>query len=194
LNWKEKRLMVRQDTQFPESDSSRLTFHCQKPNTLALKIRWPSWATKGMKVAVNGAAVQHDGKPGSYVTIEREWHDGDQVEIHLPMTLRTEELPGNNPRIVAVLDGPIVLAGELGTEGLAGINFWSGNQSELADLPTPRIPQFVCEPADLIAKLVPVPGKPLTYRTRGVGRPNDVTLSPLYSLHYQRYSVYWKLQ
>src|SRR5271166_2087720 len=58
---------------------------------------------------------------------------------------------------------------------------------------TPQIPQLVCEPAELVGKLQPVPGKPLTYQTKGVGRPADVTLSPLYKLHYQRYSVYWNL-
>lgn len=27
---------------------------------------------------------------------------------------------------------------------------------------------------------VPVPGQPLTFQTKGVGRPNDVTLIPFY--------------
>ena len=36
-------------------------------------------------------------------------------------------------------------------------------------------------------------GQPLTFRTDGVGRPQDVTLIPFYELHRQRYSVYWQL-
>ena len=193
LNWKEKGLTVRQETKFPDADSTRLTFHCRKPQQLALKVRWPAWAQKGIQVTVNGAETKVDGKPGSYVGIEREWREGDVVEIRLPMSLRTEPLPGNNPRTVAIFVGPIVLAGELGTQGLEKITFWTHDQSDLVHVPTPRIPQLVCEPAELLGKLTPVPGKPMTWQTKGIGRPADVTLSPLYRLHYQRYTVYWKL-
>ena len=42
---------------------------------------------------------------------------GDVVDVRLPMTLRTEPLPGA-PDVVAFAYGPIVLAGRLGTEGV----------------------------------------------------------------------------
>ena len=45
LTWREKGLTVRQETRFPEQDTTRLTFRCQQPLELALKIRWPAWAT-----------------------------------------------------------------------------------------------------------------------------------------------------
>ena len=86
-----------------------------------------------------------------------------------------------------------MLAGELGTQGLEKINFWTHDQSDLVRVPTPPIPQLVCEPAELVSKLAPLPGKPMTYQTKGIGRPAEVTLSPLYKLHYQHYAVYWKL-
>ncbi len=193
LNWKAKGLTIRQETRFPDTDRTRLEFHCQKPVSLALKIRWPAWAQKGMQLTVNGAEEKFAGKPGSYVDIQREWREGDVVEIRLPMSLRTEPLPGNNPRIVAIFQGPIVLAGELGTQGLDKFRFWTDDQTVLGRMPTPPIPQLVCEPDELIGKLAPVPGKPMTYQTKGIGRPAEVTLSPLYKLHYQRYAVYWKL-
>jgi len=41
--------------------------------------------------------------------------------------------------------------------------------------------------------VVPVDGGPLTFRTEGVGRPNDVTLIPFYRMHHHRYTVYWDL-
>ena len=146
-----------------------------------------------MQVAVNGAEVKIDGKPGTYAGINREWKEGDTVEIRVPMSLRTEALPGQNPRNLAVLFGPVVLAGELGTEGLEKIDLWPHAQVDLNRVPTPSSPQLVCEPAELLGKLEPVPGSSMTYRTKGIGRPSDVTLSPLYKLHYQRYSVYWDL-
>jgi len=42
---------------------------------------------------------------------------GDVVEVHLPMRLRAEPLPGHSD-VVAILYGPIVLAGRLGRKGL----------------------------------------------------------------------------
>ena len=38
-----------------------------------------------------------------------------------------------------------------------------------------------------------VPGQPLTFRTKGVGRPHDLTLVALYKLPPQRYSLYWDI-
>lgn len=42
--------------------------------------------------------------------MSRLWRDGDAVESHLPMTLRSEPLHGH-PNVVAILNGLIVLAG-----------------------------------------------------------------------------------
>ena len=50
-------------------------------------------------------------------TLDREWRNGDTVEIQLPMKLHTESLPGTTNE-VALLYGPIVLAGELGTNNM----------------------------------------------------------------------------
>ena len=55
--------------------------------------------------------------PGSYLILRRTWRTGDKVEVVLPMSLRLERLP-DDPKIAAILYGPTVLAGELGTEGL----------------------------------------------------------------------------
>ena len=64
LNWREKGLRVRQETRFPEQDSSRLMFTAAKPVRLAVKVRFPSWAVSGMSLAVNGAAQPVTGTAG----------------------------------------------------------------------------------------------------------------------------------
>src|SRR5262249_34906197 len=117
LRWKEKGLVVRQETRFPEEETTRLTVKVEKPLKLALKVRCPSWAGSAMTISVNGQAEKIDAIPGSYVTVEREWHDGDQVYVRLPMSLRIEAMP-DDPRVIAILYGPIVLAGDLGNEGI----------------------------------------------------------------------------
>lgn len=192
LTWKEKQLVVRQETRFPEEDTTRLTFHCPKPVSLSLKVRWPAWADRGLTIAINGKSQQITGKPGSYVSIDRPWQDGDQVVVRFPMRLHIEALP-DDPQMVAFLYGPIVLAGELGTQGLDGISPYCHKQLDLVHVPTPEVPVLVGDVKELCGRVVPTVGRPLVFRTRAIGRPTDVTLSPYYRLHYQRYTIYWKV-
>jgi len=39
-----------------------------------------------------------------------------------------------------------------------------------------------------------VEGRPLTFRTTGVGLDENVTLRPFYDVHHRRYTVYWATQ
>jgi len=124
------------------------------------------------------------------VTLQREWHDGDTVKIQLPMKLHTEFLPGVSNEI-ALLYGPLVLAGELGTNAMP-VPF-ATVQTEFSQLPVPSAPMLVTAADDLLKHVKPVRGQALTFHTDGIGRPQDVTLIPFYKLHRQRYSVYWRL-
>jgi hypothetical protein len=190
LTWREKGIVVRIDSRYPEEGSARLAFRCEKPVRLALKLRWPSWAVPAMTVAVNGQPHRVDGAPGSYVTVDREWKSGDRVSIGLPMSLRVEPLPGTNDR-VALAYGPMVLAGRLGTEGMPDV--YVRKQLDQKNVPSPEVPVLVAARDDLLRHVDPVPGEPLTFRTKGVGKPGDVTLVPIHRLHHERYSVYWEI-
>jgi hypothetical protein len=52
---------------------------------------------------------------------------------------------------------------------------------------------LVTTPDKLVSHVQSVRGKPLTFRTKGIGQPQDITLIPFYETHHERYSVYWKL-
>jgi hypothetical protein len=106
------------------------------------------------------------------------------------MRLHTEPLPGTS-NTVAVMYGPIVLAGELGTNAMP-YPFAKG-QTDFSSLPAPAAPVFVGNAGTLLRHVKLVADQPLTFRTDGIGRPQDVTLIPLYRLHRERYSVYWNL-
>lgn len=70
-----------------------------------------------MEIRVNEESFPHNSKPGSFVSISRTWKTGDRIEVKLPMSLRLEPMPDNATR-TAICYGPVVLAGELGTEGI----------------------------------------------------------------------------
>jgi DUF1680 family protein len=192
LTWKEKGLVVRQETRFPEEDTTRLTFRSGKPVRLALKVRYPSWARSGMMVTINGEREPVQAKPGSYVAIEREWKDGDTVEIRLPMSLRMEAMP-DDPKTVALLYGPVVLAGDLGKEGVDAAQRYGPLTPEMVRARTPEVPVFLGDVKDVLARVKPVSGALLTFRTSGLGRPRDVSLVPFYTIFDRHYTVYWKV-
>ena len=191
LNWPDKGLTVVQNTTFPQSDMTTLTFQCTNAVPLTLEIRYPSWAQAGMVISINGSLQTVTNAPGSYVSITRTWQNGDQAQVQLPMTLRTEPLPGN-PDIVALFYGPILLAGALGTNGMPASDFAAG-QGDLLNVADPLVPIMVADTNSLVSNTIPLPGQPLTFQTKGLGQPHDITLIPFYQLQHQRYSVYWNL-
>ena len=192
LHWREKGLTLRQDTRWPEGDTTRLTLACAKPTTLALKLRRPTWAP-GMTVRVNGKPVPATPTPDGYVTVHRTWHTGDVVEARFPMGIRTEILP-NTPGKQAVFYGPVLLAGALGTDGMTpGMDVNSG-QAPFDRQPALDVSALVVPAGTVADHVKPVAGTaPLTFRTEGLGKPGDVTLIPLYRLNHQRYNLYWSV-
>jgi DUF1680 family protein len=192
LAWTERGLTLRQETKFPEEPSTRLRIGARQATVLALKLRQPGWCRPGIAVRVNGRPIEARPDSSGYATIEQEWRDGDIVDIGLPMSLRTEPLPGN-AGIVAIFDGPIVLAGELGTQGMPEGGTFAEDQKKFAKWPTTAAPVLVGDAASILAALQPVPGEPLTFRSHGIGRPQDVTFEAFYRLHHQRYAIYWPI-
>ena len=188
LSWPEKGLRVRQETKFPESDTTHLRLQADKPVSLALQIRWPAWSDQ-LSVRVNGRKQKLSGAPGSYVALDRTWQNDDRVDIQLRMTLRTEPLPGAT-NILAILYGPIVLAGNLGTNGMPSP--YARNQTDLVRVPDPQVPVLVGDAQSVLKKIKPA-GAPLVFQTKKLGKPNDVTLVPFYEANHERYTVYWTL-
>jgi hypothetical protein len=145
-----------------------------------------------MMLTVNGKKVSVEGKPGSYVTVEREWKQGDTVQVRLPMSLRIEAMP-DDPKMIALLYGPIVLAGDLGKEGLTDAERYGPSAPRVGRVKPVEVPALIGEVKDVLAKVKPVSGALLTFKTEGLAQPRDVTLLPLYKIHDLRYTVYWKV-
>ena len=193
LNWTEKGLKI---SQAQQQQSTHLTVTSEKPQTLAIRLRMPVWAS-GSTVTLNGKALDASTEPGTYLTIRRQWKTGDRIEMSLPMRLSVEAMP-DDPTMQAFLYGPLVLAGDLGSEGLTSALTYGTKGPALsrgrggAEPPVPPldIPVFQTASSDPASWIKPA-GPPLTFRT--TGQKKDVTLEPLNSLFGKRYSVYWKV-
>jgi DUF1680 family protein len=102
-------IRLRQETSFPDTDSSRLTLEMARPCRFALHIRVPSWC-ESLQVWVNDEPTPVAAKPDTWAAIEREWQPRDAVIVRVPMRLRMEPIDPQHPKRVAVLYGPLVLA------------------------------------------------------------------------------------
>lgn len=187
LHWKEKKMTVTQKTKFPNSQQSSLVLKMDHDQELTLDIRHPYWAGKKFEIKVNGRKVEQTSQPGSYVMVTRTWHNGDKIDISLPMHLHVEPM-ANDKNKVAIMDGPIVLAGVLG--GYVPLPY-AKNNNQFFDMPTVAVPELAIANKPVSEWLKPVPGKPLHFKTEGVGQPNDVELAPFYDISHQHYTVYW---
>jgi uncharacterized protein len=194
LDWAENGLRLIQDTRFPIEETVRLTVRAGRPTRLPMRLRVPAWVARGGSVRLNGQPLEGFASPGSYFVLDRTWHDGDRVELSLPMGLHVQPMPDDGS-LQAVLYGPLVLAGRLGTAGLTPAVLRAGPTAprtvpeyEAQPVPAPAFRIRAEEPAGWIRK---VPGRPLEFRT--VGQAQDVTLVPLSSLYDERYAVYWRV-
>ncbi|MCB0636256.1 MAG: glycoside hydrolase family 127 protein [Lewinella sp.] len=178
VNWAAQGLKLTQLTNYPEEQGSSLRISTDQPKTITLALRYPSWATEGMQILINGTAETVDAQPGHFVYLRRTWRDGDEIQLTFPFSLRLEPMPDDSDRI-AVCYGPLVLAGELGpVEAI--------NPLEQPDY----VPVLMSEARDPAAWLEAVPGEVNTFRTHGAGYPRDFTFRPFYQIHDRNYSVY----
>jgi len=193
LRWREQGLTLRQLTRFPEEPKTRLELRLDAPRRLALRLRRPSWAGDGFAVSVNGRPETAAAAPGEYVSLEREWRDGDVVELALPMRLRAEAMP-DDASVVAFLYGPIVLAADLGDAGLDEPKRYGSEAPAVRDAPPLDVPSLVAaSPSEAVARLRPA-GEPLAFRSEGLGQPGEVVLRPFYGLYSRRHAVYLRVE
>jgi DUF1680 family protein len=161
LTWTSRNITVTQTTSFPDQSSTRLTIGGS--GHIALKIRVPFWVQSGWQLKINGAPQAIAATPGTYVTVDRVWNNGDVVEVAMPMALRLEATP-DNPSLKALFYGPVLLAGAYGTNNLSQ---------------SPTLDSSSIRPT----------ATPLQFTAIASGA--SVTLFPFYKMHGQRYSVYW---
>ena len=195
LNWKERGIVLRQETGFPYAETSKITI-AQGKGQFTLQVRYPGWVKPGaFQVKVNGKPVTIVTGPSSYVAVSRQWKKGDVVELTFPMHNSVKYLP-NLPQYIALMHGPILLAMKTGTEDLVRLIADDSRFGQLAvgkKLPVDKAPMLINNDLEDIAnQLHPVAGKPLHF-TISTKMENEIRneLMPFFELHDARYMIYW---
>ena len=108
LKWTQggAQLELTQKSNYPYDSLVRFEVKASRAAEWAVNLRIPAWA-EGASVSVNGKRVA--AAAGSFARIEREWKNGDRIELELPMKARLEPVDPQHAETVALLVGPIVL-------------------------------------------------------------------------------------
>jgi len=191
LNWAAKGIRIRQETDFPERDSTTLTVRSDEPVEFTMRVRVPYWATQGSTAVLNGQPIASDARPSSWLSVGRKWQDGDQLEVTLPMSLHAAPMP-DDKTLTAFMYGPLVLAGRLGGEGLTDeLTYTTRNFLRFPDEQIATVPFLAVDSGAPVNWIQPVDNQPLTFRVAVQDR--EITLVPYHKLFGERYAVYWRV-
>ncbi|NLF00818.1 MAG: hypothetical protein GX601_07555 [Anaerolineales bacterium] len=140
-------------TDFPFSTGVSMEVSTATARRMNLRVRVPSWATGPMVIKVNDADFA-SGTPGSYVSLDRVWSEGDTIRFTLPIGFTTvkytglDQVEGNHDRY-ALLYGPVLMALQGDPGGPLGVARVAVAPDSLPDL------------------LVPMEGSPLEFEVAG---------------------------
>ena len=99
-------IALTQKGEYPFDPHVQFDIKASKHVEFALNLRIPAWA-EGASISVNGK--RQTAKAGSFLRVQREWQNGDHIEVELPLAVRLEAVDAQHPETVALLAGPVVL-------------------------------------------------------------------------------------
>jgi uncharacterized protein len=163
-------LGLRLETAYPFADDIALTV-TRSRGIGAISLRIPTWC-ESPNVSINGQTAASRAQDG-YLRLSRAWKQGDVIRLVLPRRLRIEPTL-EDASTVALLFGPLVMAGDLGPS----TEHWSGLAPVLVG-------------TDLPKGIAPT-AESTVFRTQGVMRPADLTLRPFTFQHDRNTAVYFR--
>jgi DUF1680 family protein len=194
LTWKEKGVTIKQETDFPSNENVTLIIDADKPVNMPVYLRYPYWA-KNVEVKVNDNNIAVQQKPSSYIVINQVWKKGNKIEVRYPMSLHLTPTK-DDPNKAAIMYGPLVLAGMMGTDGMEAPAPFSNpavhNDYYTYDyhVPAGLKTSLTIDRKNLTRDFKKIDGRKLIF----TDEKDDVQLAPIHTIHYQRYVVYWELK
>jgi uncharacterized protein len=194
LQWPERGLALRQETRFPEEAATTLLVAKAPADPITLRIRHPFWIDAArLPVTINGESVATSPNRAASRKSSASWQAGDRVHVALPMKLRIVRQT-QCPGWVSIFNGPILLSGRIGCEGLERKDFIGPYTPIKAFRSLNRAPLFVAHSDDGSARPDHPGARPpgqLPHPRSGQAVRRDALAVP--TIHFQRYAIYWQL-
>lgn len=137
------RLRLTQETRYPADGEVSIRVGLERPAAFDLRLRVPAWSS-ATSAALNGEPLS-GLEPGRYLTLRREWHDGDTVTLALDLTVRY--MPGALARTgrAVIWRGPVLLAFDA-----------KWNEMDATDPPTLDLESLDLRPVEAEGKFMPI--------------------------------------
>ena len=166
------------ETRYPADEQIRITVGLPEEKTFALKLRIPAWCPSA-SIKVQGEPVALTSGPDGYVTVQRQWKDGDKVELRFKLEPRLVLGDHKNKGKVAVEYGPLVLAADaelLGHEskGLKSVAFPSADLAALAFASEPAPEKYKTWPGAQVFRVNTIARQNSTSGQSGASFPIDL--------------------
>ena len=198
LKWAERKILIRQENNFPETPYTKLIVDLAGKGNFNLKLRSPQWTSPSeVNISINGKKQNVQPDINGYFTLTKKWKKGDVIEMKLPMHLSAEQLPDKSD-YYAFKYGPVVLAATYGTEnqqGLLADDSRGGHIAHGPQIPLNEIPVILGNNQEVINHVKPVENKNLAFSLTGL-YPEEkfgkgFQLVPFYKIQEERYILYW---
>jgi len=98
-------MTLTQSGDYPTGGRIALEVRTSRPSPMAIRLRIPRWSSA--RIRVNGEPAQAQA-PKGFATLNRQWKDGDRIDLELSMTERFQAIDAQHPETVAFLRGPLV--------------------------------------------------------------------------------------
>ncbi len=165
---------------FDERDESQMSrwflkfaVTAEKAEDFTLSFRIPKWVKRVPEVTINGEVVTELDIRDGYLHMNRKW-EKDEVFLFLPAGITTSALD-DIPDTFALMEGPIVLAGECDEEQIL-----YGDRNKPEEMLTPQYEHTYYL----------FPWKQGAYKTRN--NSPCINFKPLYEITDETYTVYFK--
>ncbi|HEX5284401.1 MAG TPA: beta-L-arabinofuranosidase domain-containing protein [Bryocella sp.] len=134
VSWKQAgaNVSLTQSTSYPSNDGDiLLTITSDRNRKFPIALRIPAWAGPATRALVNSrSAPGLAPHPGTWLIMDREWRNGDRIELTLDMPLRLVPLDPAHPNLVALMRGPVALLAILpAPDGLTRQQLLSANRT-----------------------------------------------------------------
>lgn len=101
-------VVINEETNYPFEETIRFTIETPQITSFPLYLRIPTWC-KNAAVSINGRKVNSKLTAGSYAQISRQWSNGDEIVLTLPMDYDVRRWQVNK-NSVSVNYGPLTLS------------------------------------------------------------------------------------
>ncbi|MBD3239700.1 MAG: hypothetical protein GF331_03880 [Chitinivibrionales bacterium] len=98
--------VIHEETNYPFDDTVVFRFELADRKRIPLTVRIPSWCDSS-EILINDTQSFVAGSPGSFLTFDREWSDGDLVVLRLPLSLKAVQWPRGG---ISIERGPLTFS------------------------------------------------------------------------------------